>query len=334
MSELNRINRGVCPTPGKKQYRSQAEANRWQRQKFAGYGNRKERLYAYQCPSGEHWHLTHHTPEVQQTVFDKTTGQPGLVPTSNMFDGHDVRHVFTDQPYWVAKDVCEAAGISKYRDAIVQLDDDERVYLFVDTPGGPQRMVAVTEAGVWSLLMISRSPKVKPFKRWMTHEVLPSIRKTGGYAAADTNIALPDRKTLAQWVVEAETRAELAEAKALELSVPASAWNELAEAAGDYAVSDAAKVLSRDPAVNIKERALFQYMSSIGWVFKRQGRWKAYRTQLETGRLAEKVGKPFWHESRGEWVNGEPTVRITPKGLAELHKRLGGTGQLALAAAS
>ncbi|QIG61441.1 hypothetical protein I5H17_gp046 [Mycobacterium phage BodEinwohner17] len=61
MSELQRINRGVCPTPGKKQYRSQAEANRWQRQKYAGHGNRKERLYAYQCPSGEHWHLTHHT---------------------------------------------------------------------------------------------------------------------------------------------------------------------------------------------------------------------------------------------------------------------------------
>src|SRR5690606_6467824 len=142
----------------KKQYRSQAEANRWQRQKFAGYGNRKERLYAYQCPSGEHWHLTHHTPEVQQTVFDKTTGQPGLVPTSNAFEDHNVRHVFTDQPLWVAKDVCEAVGIKAYRDAIAQLDSDERVSVAVDTLGGAQNMVAVTEAGVWSLLMISRSP--------------------------------------------------------------------------------------------------------------------------------------------------------------------------------
>lgn len=332
MSDTQSI--GNCPTPDKKWYRSQAEANRHERERYTGRHGKKERLYPYECPGGGHWHLTHHTPEQQGVIFDKGTRNPGLVATSNMFDETNVRHVFTTEPVWVGHDVCVAVGISKYRDALAQLDDDERVSVVVDTPGGPQRMTAVTESGIWSLLLISRSPDAKRFKRWLTHEVLPAIRKTGRYEAVGASIALPDRKTLAQWVVDAESRAEIAEARAAELAEPASAWNELAEASGDYSVSDAAKVLSRDPMINIRERSLFTYMSGIGWVFRRDRRWKAYRTQLETGRLTEKVSKPFWHEGRGEFVNAEPTVRITPKGLADLHKRLGGSGQLALVAAS
>lgn len=320
----------ACATPDKQRYRSQAEANRVERSRRAYTG----RLYPYECPSGDHWHLTHHTPQKQLEVFNHSDGAPGLSAVTNRFEDFDIRHVLTDQPVWIGRDVCNAVGIKAYRDALAQLDADERVSVVVDTLGGPQGMTAVTEAGIYSLMLISRSPKVKPFKRWLTHEVLPQIRKSGRYEAERSTMALPDRKTLAQWVVDAETRAEVAESKVIELTPPASAWNELAEAAGDYSVADAAKVLSRDPAITIKERALFKFMSGAGWVFKRDGRWKAYRTQLDTGRLAEKVGRPFWHEGRGELVNGEPTVRITPKGLAELHKRLGGTGQLALVAAS
>jgi len=147
-------------------------------------------------------------------------------------------------------------------------------------------------------------------------------------------IPMSDDELIHRALTISANRIEALKAAVVELTPPASAWNELAESTGDYAVSDAAKVLSRDPAIDIKERKLFQFMSGLGWVFRREGRWKAYRTQLDTGRLAEKVGRPFWHQGRGEMVAGEPTVRITPKGLAELHKRLGGTGQLALVAAS
>jgi len=101
------------------------------------------------------------------------------------------------EPVWLAKDICGIVGISKYRDALAQLDPDERVSIAVDTPGGVQQMAGVTEAGVWSLMMISRSPMVKPFKRWLTHEVLPTIRKTGGaYIApgsqAELDLTNPD----------------------------------------------------------------------------------------------------------------------------------------------
>lgn len=136
-------------------------------------------------------------------------------------------------------------------------------------------------------------------------------------------------EALRELAAEVEAR-DLAEAKARELAVPASAWNELAEATGDYGVAEAAIVLSRDPNIKTGEKRLYQFMCGLGWVRKREGRWKAYQEQIENGRLAEKVARPFWHEGRGEMVNGAPTVRVTPKGLAELHRRLGGSGQLAL----
>lgn len=235
-----------CPTPEKQQYRSQADANRNQRR----MPGQRDRLYPYQCPSGQHWHLTHHTPERQLAVFDRTTHKPGLCAVSNAFEDHTVRHVVTDQPLWIGRDVCGAIGISKYRDALAQLDEDERVSVVVDTPGGPQGMSAVTEAGLWSLLLISRSPKVQPFKRWLTHEVLPTIRKTGRY---DPSIALPDRKTLAHWVVEAETRAEVAEAKVAELEPKAEFFDELMEADGTYSLLATAKMLGWGRNVMMRE---------------------------------------------------------------------------------
>ena len=57
-------------------------------------------------------------------------------------------------------------------------------------------------------------------------------------------------------------------------------------------MADAAKVLSRDPKINTGERRLFAYMDSIDWLFRRDGRWRAYQAQVDNGRLVEKVGKP------------------------------------------
>lgn len=85
------------------------------------------------------------------------------------------------EPLWIIKDLCNALGIEKYRDAASHLDEDERVSVFVDTPGGRQKMTAVTESGLYKVIMLSRKPEAKQFQRWVTHDVLPSIRKHGAY---------------------------------------------------------------------------------------------------------------------------------------------------------
>ena len=87
--------------------------------------------------------------------------------------------------WWVLADVCGVLEISKYRDAASRLDEDERGSVKVDTPGGMQDMTAINEAGLYNLIFRSNKPEAKNFKRWVTHEVLPAIRKTGTYGKQD-----------------------------------------------------------------------------------------------------------------------------------------------------
>lgn len=91
---------------------------------------------------------------------------------------------------FVAVDVCKALNISKHRDAVSRLDADERGSVQVDTLGGKQKVAAVNEYGLYNLVLSSRKPEAKAFKRWITHEVIPAIRKTGRYAITKAEPAL------------------------------------------------------------------------------------------------------------------------------------------------
>ena len=103
------------------------------------------------------------------------------------FNGIPVRAVKDESgnPWFVAKDVCDVLEIKNSRDTLNKcLDEDERGVDIIYTPGGNQEMTIVSEAGLYSLILRSRKPEAKAFKRWVTHEVLPSIRATGGYIGA------------------------------------------------------------------------------------------------------------------------------------------------------
>ena len=94
----------------------------------------------------------------------------------------NVRVVQVDgEPWFVAADVCRALEISNSRDAVARLDDDEKGVGSTDTLGGKQGMQIINEPGLYTLVLGSRKPEAKAFKRWVTHEVLPSIRKHGSY---------------------------------------------------------------------------------------------------------------------------------------------------------
>ncbi len=87
-----------------------------------------------------------------------------------------------NEPYFVGKDICEALGIRNNRDALLRLDEDEKDDVgLTDTIGRRQKMTCVNEFGLYSLVLSSRKPEAKQFKRWLTHEVTPAIRKHGGY---------------------------------------------------------------------------------------------------------------------------------------------------------
>ena len=87
-----------------------------------------------------------------------------------------------DEPWFVAADVCRALEIGNSRMATERLDDDEKGVSLIDTPGGQQELTIINEPGLYSLVLGSRKPEAKAFKRWITHEVIPAIRKHGVYA--------------------------------------------------------------------------------------------------------------------------------------------------------
>lgn len=104
-----------------------------------------------------------------------------VIPFS--FDAHAVRVVSRQgEPWFVLGDVCEVLDISNSRDASSRLDDDEKGVATTDTLGGAQEMNVVNESGLYNLIFTSRKPEAKRFRKWVTGEVLPAIRKTGSYA--------------------------------------------------------------------------------------------------------------------------------------------------------
>jgi prophage antirepressor-like protein len=99
--------------------------------------------------------------------------------------------VLDDQPWFAAKDVCSVLGIANSRRVAASLDDDEvRVY-GMRTPSGRQQMQLVNESGLYNLIFRSRKAEAKAFRRWVTSEVLPAIRRTGGYQQPPRAKALP-----------------------------------------------------------------------------------------------------------------------------------------------
>ena len=145
------------------------------------------------------------------------------------------------EPWFVAKDVCNILEIKNRRDTLNKcLDEDERGVDIIYTPGGNQEMTIVSEAGLYSLILRSRKPEAKAFKRWVTHEVLPSIRKTGAYLSPGmSNEQIKALVTTLEEEVyrriQAENRLAKLEAHAEKLAraaIPATPFGELSQKTG------------------------------------------------------------------------------------------------------
>ena len=129
---------------------------------------------------------------MQNAMLDSTISN-----SLQLFQNTDwkIRVVMRDgDPWFVAKDVCDCLELGNVSQTCSRLDDDERGIILNDTPSGKQEMLVVSEPGLYSLIGSSKKQEAKAFKRWVNHEVLPSIRKTGGYGirAVDDMINDPD----------------------------------------------------------------------------------------------------------------------------------------------
>lgn len=244
-------------------------------------------------------------------------------PVRTLTDGND-------EPWFVAKDVCNILEISNNRDAISQLDNDEKntVVISDGIPGNPNKTI-ISEPGLYKLIMRSRKPVAKEFQRWVTHEVLPQIRKTGGYiptSESDSDEAIMAKALLiAQKTIERNAQQLRAkDARIMALEPKAQALDTFTNVEDKLLVRDAAKILSNS-GTPITETQLREWMTDNDWIYKANGSWHATARHCTAGHLVMVMSQKHGTKTDGTKFAFPPTVRITRKGLALLHKHLSET---------
>lgn len=233
-------------------------------------------------------------------------------------------------PWFVAKDVCNILEISNPSDALQSLYDDEKTNLgnsYVWSEPG-RRPLIISEPGLYRLVMRSRKPEAKDFQRWVSHEVLPSIRKHGIYATKatiDQILADPDSgiRLLTSLKEERAKRIE-AENQVKELEPKAKALDDFTNVPDALLVRDAAKLLS-NAGTPIGEKELREWLSQHDWTYRHAGTWWAASDRVKAGHLVMVESRSHGQHKDGSIFAFPPTVKITRKGLALLHKRLGET---------
>lgn len=233
--------------------------------------------------------------------------------------GHDLRTiVIAGEPWFVVADVARLLDLGNVHSSVALLDDDEKGLHTVDTLGGSQDMMTVSEAGLYSLIIRSRKEEAKQFKRWITHVVLPEIRQKGSYSLTPTRELDPLSIEGVALILEA---AQTALARVRELEPRAEAWDAIASAEGDYSVGDAAKMLAR-AGIPTGPQRLFNQLADIKWTYRGEGgAWRAYADRVEKGYLVHKPSFHY-HPATGERVVDPPQVRVTLKGIDRLRQRL------------
>ncbi|MCY9714647.1 phage antirepressor [Paenibacillus larvae] len=229
------------------------------------------------------------------------------------FTGKDVRVVVKDgHPWWVAKDVSELLGFRMASDFTRTLDDDEKDTQIVRTPGGNQEVTIINESGLYSAILKSRKPEAKQFKRWVTHEVLPAIRKTGMYA---TDELLDDPELLIHAVTklkeEREARQQL-EAQVKSDKPKVLFADAVSASQTSILVGDLAKILKQN-GVKTGGKRLFEWMRKQGYLIKRKGTDRNMPTQraMEMG-LFEIKETSVTHSDGHVTIN--KTSKVTGKG--------------------
>lgn len=140
-----------------------------------------------------------HERNIDGDAFEATANINPLLFESE----HLVRQIDLDGGLWfVGLDVCRVLDIQKAHQALDRLDDDERGTYSVGTPGGNQDMIIVSEAGVYRLVFTSRKPIAERFKRWLAHDVIPAIRKTGSYAVKAEVMPDTEVRPFPHWSME------------------------------------------------------------------------------------------------------------------------------------
>lgn len=183
--------------------------------------------------------------------------------------------IINDEPYFVGKDVAVVLGYRDTSDALKKhVDEEDKGVCEMPTPGGRQQMKMVNESGLYSLIIGSKLPTAKRFKRWVTSEVLPAIRKHGAYATAPTIDKIIDDPDYGIRLLQ-NLKEEREKRKALEaqnaVMVPKAVFADAVTTSDScILIGDLAKLL-RQNGVEIGQKRLFDWLRNHGFLIKRRG---------------------------------------------------------------
>lgn len=232
------------------------------------------------------------------------------------------------EPMFVAKDVCAALSIAPT--AASRLDEDEKGLRLTQTPGGEQNVLLVTEPGFYKLVMRSRKPEAKAFQRWVTHEVLPALRRDGGYMVARDETpeqTMARAVLLAQATIDRQkSRIAGLEAENEEMRPKALFADAVAASDGTCLIGEFAKML-RQNGVDIGQNRLFAMLREDGYLGKvGQNRNVPTQRSMDLGlfRIKETA---ITHSDGHVTINRTP--KLTGKGQRYFLERYGKTGEAA-----
>ena len=206
-----------------------------------------------------------------------------------------------DEPWFVGKDVAEALGYAAPRSAVSKkVDDADRGVAEMETPSGKQNMTIINESGLYALIFGSKLESAQKFKRWVTSEVLPALRKTGQYQVKE----LSGQELMAKALIEAQNVLAAKDKQIEEMKPKALFADAVATSHTSILVGELAKILKQN-GIEMGQKRLFAWLREKGYLIKRQGTDYNMPTQK-----AMDLG--LFEIKEGSYVNGSG-VNITTK---------------------
>lgn len=228
-----------------------------------------------------------------------------------------VRVVMLDgEPWFVLADLCRVLGISDVSIVRRRLDDALcQAHPISDSLGRAQQATVVNEAGMYEVVIRSDKPEAVAFRRWITGEVLPQIRRTGSYGHTP---ALAGPELVAVALIEANRMLTAKDEQIAELEPKAEVATKLLDAEGDLSVRDAAQSLTR-AGIKVGGQRLFGVLEHKGWIRRAAGdrRYRVVQSAIEAGYMSV-LPQSHYHPKTGVLVLDPPQPRVTPKGLQRL----------------
>lgn len=226
------------------------------------------------------------------------------------FENHEVRSLLINsEPWFVGKDVAEVLGYERADNAIRNhIDKEDKLMHQISASGQNRNMTIINESGLYCLVLSSKLPSAKKFKRWVTSEVLPALRKTGQYQVKE----LSGQELMAKALIEAQSVLAAKDKQIEEMKPKVVFADAVATSHTSILVGELAKILKQN-GIDMGQKRLFAWLREKGYLIKRQGTDYNMPTQK-----AMDLG--LFEIKKGSYVNGSgvnittKTPKITGKG--------------------